>query len=94
MVAAVAAASLAVSACGGTAARSKRAPILNSQKVERAIERSAMDQPGVKAVVSCPKGVRQKQGATFSCTAIVGRSSTEFVVTQLDGTGDVHYVAR
>jgi hypothetical protein len=38
--------------------------------------------------------VYQKQGITFSCIATVGQSRTQFVVTQLDGSGDVHYVAR
>jgi hypothetical protein len=33
-------------------------------------------------------------GFVFSCTAIVGHLSTQFVVTELDGSGDVHYVAR
>jgi hypothetical protein len=30
----------------------------------------------------------------FSCTAVVGRNSTRFVVTQLDGSGRVRYEAR
>jgi hypothetical protein len=30
----------------------------------------------------------------FFCTAVAEGSSTRFVVTQLDGSGNVHYEAR
>ena len=30
----------------------------------------------------------------FSCTAVVKNDATRFVVTQLDGSGHVHYEAR
>jgi hypothetical protein len=83
------AASLAVTACG-----SSRAPtILNTEKVERAIEQSSLAQRGIRAQVSCPSGVRQQKGLVFSCTAVVKRGSTRFVVTELDGSGHVHYKA-
>lgn len=93
-LAAILATSLAVSACGGSETSSTSARILNTQKVERAIARSALAQRSEHAIVSCPSGVHQKQGITFSCIATVGQSNTQFVVTQLDGSGDVHYVAR
>jgi hypothetical protein len=94
---ALAAASLAATACGSqslTTHRTARITILNTQKVDRAIERAALVQRGKRAHVSCPSGVHQQRGLTFSCTAVVGRTSTRFVVTELDGSGDVHYVAR
>jgi hypothetical protein len=94
VLAAILALGLAVSGCGASGTPSTSATILNTHKVERAIQRSAMIQRSKHATVSCPSGVHQKQGVTFSCTATVGRSSTQFVVTQLDGSGDVHYVAR
>ncbi len=84
------AASLGVSACGS----SKSPTILNTEKVERAIERSSLDQRGKHAQVTCPSGVHQKKGLKFACTAVVKRRSTRFVVTQLDGSGQVHYEAR
>jgi hypothetical protein len=85
------AASLALGACGSSAA----APaILNTEKIERAIEHSSLTQRGKHAQVSCPSGVHQKQGVVFSCTAVVGRGSTRFIVTELDGSGHVHYAAR
>jgi hypothetical protein len=86
------AASLTVAACGKEDA--KAVTILNTEKVERAIERSVTAQRGKTARVSCPSGVHQKKGLTFSCTATVKRVDTRFVVTQLDGAGRVRYAAR
>jgi hypothetical protein len=85
----LAAACLALCACG-----SAQAPtILNTEKVERAIERSGQAQRATDARVSCPSGVHQKKGLTFSCRAVFDGGSTRFVVTQLDGAGHVHYEA-
>ena len=89
--AAIIAAGLAVTACG----KSEEPPtILNTEKVERAIEQSISEQRGKTARVSCPSGVHQKKGLEFACTAVVKRTSTKFVVTQLDGAGQVRYEAR
>jgi Domain of unknown function (DUF4333) len=84
------AASLTVTACGSSGAPT----ILNTEKVERAIEHSSLAQRGKHAQVSCPAGVHQTKGLVFSCTAVVGRASTRFVVTQLNASGQVHYEAR
>jgi hypothetical protein len=84
------AASLAVTACGSSGAPT----ILNTEKVERAIEQSSLAQRGRHAQVSCPSGVHQTKGLVFSCTAVVERGSTRFVVTEVDGSGHVHYVGR
>ena len=84
------AASLAVSACGS----SPSPTILNTEKVERAIEHSSLAQRGAHAQVSCPSGVHQKQDLVFSCTAVVAGGRTRFVVTELDDSGHVHYEAR
>jgi hypothetical protein len=81
--------SLAVSACGSAGSHT----ILDTEKIERAIEHSSLTQRGRHAQVSCPSGVHQKKGLVFSCTAVVGRGSTQFVVTELDGSGHVHYKA-
>jgi len=83
-------ASLAVTACG----TSDSPTILNTEKVERAIERSSLDQRRKRAQVSCPSGVHQKKGLVFSCTAVVKGGSTRFEVSQVDGSGRVHYAAR
>jgi hypothetical protein len=84
------AASLAVTACGSSGS----ATILNTEKVERAIEQSSLAQRGDRAQASCPSGVHQQEGLEFSCTAVVKGVSTRFVVTELDGSGHVHYGAR
>jgi hypothetical protein len=83
---------LAAAGCG--AGGGGDATILNTEKVERAIEQSSLAQRGQHAHVSCPAGVHQKKGLTFACTAVVGQATTRFSVTQLDGSGRVHYVAR
>ena len=85
----VAAASLVVTACGS----SGPVTILNTEKVERSIEQSSLAQRGDHAQASCPSGVHQKEGLEFSCTAVVKGVSTRFVVTELDGSGRVHYEA-
>jgi hypothetical protein len=87
---ALVASSLAVTACGSSGSPT----ILNTEKVERAIEHSSLAQRGAHAHVSCPSGVHQKEGLVFSCTAVVKHASTRFVVTELDGSGHVRYVAR
>jgi len=81
---------VAFTACG----KSEAPTILNTEKVERAIERSSLVQRGKRAAVSCPSGVHQKKGSEFACTAVVKGKSTRFVVTQVDGSGNVHYEAR
>jgi hypothetical protein len=76
-------------ACGST----EPPTILNTEKVERAIEGSSMAQRGLRAELSCPSGVRQEAGLVFSCTAVVGTTETRFIVTQVDDAGRVRYEA-
>jgi hypothetical protein len=90
-------AALVVGACGG--ADDSSPIILNTEKVEYAIERSSLNQRDKNVDVSCPAGVHQKKGLVFSCAAVLSsgsradRGSTRFVVTQLDDKGRVHYEA-
>ncbi len=80
-----------IAACGS----SESSPtILNTEKVERAIEQSSLAQRGVHVQVICPAGVRQQRALVFSCTALAGRDRTPFVVTEVNGSGQVHYEAR
>jgi phage protein D len=81
---------LAVSASGS----SESTTILNTEKIEGAIEQSSLDQRGQVADVSCPSGVHQKKDVVFSCTAVTKGGSTQFEVTQLDDSGQVHYEAK
>jgi hypothetical protein len=83
------AASFALTACGGSGSPT----ILNTEKVEQAIQESSLAQRGTDPDVSCPSGVHQQKGLEFSCTAVAKGVSTRFVVTQQDDSGQVHYVA-
>ena len=85
------AASAAAAGCGGS---SEAPTILNTEKVERAIEQSSLAQRGQHARVSCPAGVHQKENLVFTCTATVAGNDTQFTVTELDGSGHVRYEAR
>jgi hypothetical protein len=85
----VVAASLAVTACGSSGSPT----MLNTEKVERAIEHSSLAQRGQRVRVTCPSGVHQRKGLVFSCTALARRVSTAFTVTELDAAGHVHYEA-
>lgn len=88
LAALIATAGLFATACG-----SAQPTILDTEKVERAIEDSGMAQRGLRAQLSCPSGVRQEAGSAFSCTALVGTTETRFVVTQIDDAGRVRYEA-
>jgi hypothetical protein len=83
------AATATISACGG----SSDPTILNTEKVERAIEASSLAQRHKRVHVSCPAGVHQKKGLVFNCTTMSTRGNTRFVVTELDDAGRVHYEA-
>ena len=87
---ALVAASLAVTACGS----SEPETMLNTEKVERAIERSSLVQRGQRVRVTCPSGVHQRKALVFYCTAVAAHISTQFTVTEMDGAGHVHYEAR
>ncbi len=82
--------SLLVIGCGS----SNPPTILNTEKVERAIEQSTLTQRRKRVNVTCPSGVHQVKGLTFTCTAVFKGGTTQFVVTELDGLGNVHYAAR
>jgi hypothetical protein len=90
LVAGLVAPTLAISGCGSTGSPT----ILNTEKVERAIEQSGLTQRNKRVNVTCPSGVHQQKGLTFACVAVFKGGTTPFVVTQLDALGNVHYVAR
>ena len=80
-----------IAACGSS---QPSHTILNTEKIERAIEQSSLAQRGVHIQASCPTGVHQQRGLVFTCTAITGRDRTPFVVTEVNASGQVHYQAR
>jgi hypothetical protein len=82
-------AAAALSACGGDDDEEKK--ILDTERIERAIEQSILEKRKLRAQVSCPSGTEQKKGATFRCTATYKGGSNPFVVTQDDDKGAVHW---
>lgn len=85
-------AGLALTACGSSAAPAPT--ILDTEKVERAVEGSSLAQRRVRVDVSCPSGVHQKKGVVFACSAVNSKGVTRFTVSQLDDRGRVHYEAK
>jgi len=82
---------IALAACGSS---DEPTTILNTQKVEAAIEQSILAQRDQVADVSCPSGVHQQEDLVFKCAAAVSSGETRFVVRQTDGAGHVRYEAR
>ena len=82
----------ALAACGSS--NNKPTVILNTEKVERAIEQSILSKRHLKSQVSCPSGVHQQKGLVFKCTAMLKRGATTFDVTEVDGNGNVTYIGR
>jgi hypothetical protein len=68
--------------------------VLDSAKVERAIDASILRQRHVRATASCPREVLQQGGVGFRCVVVTrpATSRHEFAVTELDGAGNVRYV--
>jgi hypothetical protein len=89
-LAAALAATAVLAGCGG----SSQVVILNTEKVERAIEQSIAQKRHLTAQVSCPSGVHQKKGLSFTCVATLPHGTTVFDVKQVDGRGNVTYVGR
>jgi hypothetical protein len=83
-----AAAAVALAGCGG----SDKPKILDTERVERAIERSILEKRKIPATVSCPSGIERKKGKKFRCLATYKGGRTPFLVTQDDDRGAVHYV--
>ena len=66
--------------------------ILNTERVERAIESSIVQQRHLSSSVSCPVNIVQKAGVVFSCQATVRGRVFSVVVTETDSSGHVTYV--
>jgi hypothetical protein len=77
-----------VAGCGSD----KKPKILDTERVERAIQDSILQKRHLKATVSCPAGIEQKKGVTFRCTATYRGGQNPFVVTVDSSKGAVHYV--
>ena len=85
---ACAAAALTLAGCGG----SDKPKILDTERVERAIEQSILEKRKIRAMVTCPSGTELKKGKKFRCLATYRGGRTPFLVTQTDDKGAVRYV--
>ena len=90
IAAALIAAPGAISGCGGGG--SDKGKVLDTERVERAIEQSILEKRNLRATVSCPSGTKQKKGLKFRCTATYKGGRTVFLVTEDDDKGAVHYI--
>ncbi|MBK9035689.1 MAG: DUF4333 domain-containing protein [Myxococcales bacterium] len=63
---------------------------VDSKKGEAAIVKM-LATSGLDATVSCPTGIKAKQGDTFDCTAVVGGATGKVKVTQKDDKGAVEF---
>ena len=80
----------AIAACGA----STLAKTIAVVPLERSIARSVLTQQHVNVKVSCPPGVREKAGGTFSCYALLQVGRYRITVSQVDGRGDLRWHAR
>jgi hypothetical protein len=83
---------LAVMAAALPGCGSGRPPILDTERVERAIQDSIYAKRHLRATVSCPSGTPRKKGHVFRCLATYRGGQTPFVVTEDNDRGAVHYV--
>src|SRR5437763_16702931 len=83
--------SVVVGATGATGCGGGTPKILDTERVERAIEQTVMQKRHLKATVSCPSGIEQQKGLVFRCIATFTGGQPPFVVTEAGG-GAVHYV--
>jgi hypothetical protein len=72
---------------------------LNTTHIAQVIERAIASQRHIRARVSCPTVVIQKQGNNFKCIATTYpgkgvRDKTPFDVTQQNDRGDVTFVGE
>lgn len=68
--------------------------VLDIARVQRAIERSILEQRKLVASVTCPAYVLQQAGLKFVCKARVGGKTYPFAVEQTDASGHVRYIGR
>jgi hypothetical protein len=74
--------------------RPARTPVLDSAKVESAIEHTIEAKTHKQATVQCPSGIPRQSGLPFICTATTAGGATDFRVDQSDSDGHVTYRAR
>jgi hypothetical protein len=66
--------------------------ILNTNRVEQAIEGSIRTQRHLTSTVTCPVNIVQQKGVIFYCQAAVRARNFRVVVTEVDSDGHVTFV--
>jgi hypothetical protein len=92
-VAASALLSVATAVSGCAIGGSSPPRILNTERIERAIEQAAWTNRSIRTAVTCPAGEPQKAHWSFNCTAAFAKGFATFTVTELDGAGHVHFAS-
>jgi hypothetical protein len=82
---------IALAGAGASGCGSSKPKILDTERVERAIEQSVLQKRHLRTTVSCPSGIEQKKGVVFRCLATYKGGRTPFVVKEDDAKGSVHY---
>jgi uncharacterized protein DUF4333 len=82
---------IALAAAGLTGCGDSKPKILDTERIERAIERSVLEKRRLQTQVSCPSGIERKKGLVFRCVATYKGGRTPFEVKQDDDKGSVHY---
>jgi hypothetical protein len=99
---AAAACCVVIAGCGGSSSHDAKTTqqgsaatqrLLDIKKVEAAITDSIRSQRHTKAVVSCPRPIKQAKGVDFVCKAKSKYGVTPFAVVQRDAAGHVTYAA-
>ncbi len=93
---------LGLSACGSSgqvsssdASANRQGPLLNTKRVELAIEQSVLVQRDLHAQAFCPSQVQQMRGQTFICLAYAPKvRPAAFTVRQIDDAGRVQYSSK
>ncbi len=88
------AASSSTPAPGAATGAAKPKALLNTHRIELAIEQSVLSQRDVHVKVICPKAIPERKGRDFHCIATEGRVRTPFAVVQRNDEGYVTYSAE
>jgi hypothetical protein len=66
--------------------------ILNSHRIEVAIQEAVHTQKHVKTTATCPATILEAKGLQFTCTAKIKKGIASFRVTETNNTGHVNFV--
>jgi len=77
---------------GVSYSNSKPLNILNSHRIELAIEDAVHSKRHVKTTATCPAAILEAKGLKFTCTAKLKTGAASFLVTETDNNGHVSFI--